>query len=178
MSTGAGGRLGRRRDEPPDEALGVLLLSGELEGFELEAHARDLLSIPRVLALEPSRTRVPRLLRESASMRTAAHLRFPGRPRMFVLYHPEQYPLARALCARYAEAELWYLPVRPKASEAPAQLPPDNFETFDALARERAAQTLELVEGERVPDVALRTRLRELGVIDPHAFTPGARRGG
>ncbi|MFZ0043586.1 MAG: hypothetical protein WAK93_19920 [Solirubrobacteraceae bacterium] len=173
MTTGAGGLLSRRRDEPPDEPLGVLLLPGELEGFELEAHVRGLLSIPRVLALEPSHRRVPRLLRDSASMRTAARLRFPGRPRMFVLYHPAQYPLARALCARYAEAELWYL--RPVPLALGGARDADELDTFDELARERAARTLGVGRGEAAPDAALRSRLRELGVIDPHAFLPGAR---
>lgn len=172
MSTGVGGRLGRRRDEPPDEPLGVLLLPSALEGFELEAHARDLLAIPRVLALEPARVRVPRLLRDSASMRTAARLRFPGRPRMLVLYHPAQYPLARALGARYSDAELWY--VRPDLDALHGSA--GDLGTLDALARERAAQTPVVAGEEGVPDEPLRLRLRELGVIDPHAFMPGARR--
>ena len=64
---------------PADEPLAVLLLPGRLEGLELEAHARDLLSIPRVVALEPSRLRPRRLLRDAALLRQGRRLRFPGR---------------------------------------------------------------------------------------------------
>jgi hypothetical protein len=32
----------------------------------------------------------------------------PGRPRALVVFHPAQYPLARALLAEHPEAELWY----------------------------------------------------------------------
>ena len=95
--------------EPTEDSLAVLLLPGKLEGFELEAHARDLLSIPRVIALEPSRFRTPRFLRNAVGMRQARRLPFPGRPRMIVLYHPAQYPLARALLAHDEELELWYV---------------------------------------------------------------------
>ena len=52
-----------RASADADDPLAVLLLPGRLEGLELEAHARDLLSIPRVVALEPSRVRPPRFLR-------------------------------------------------------------------------------------------------------------------
>ena len=41
----------------------------------------------------------------------ARRLRFPGEPRVFVLYRPRQYPLARALLGVHEPAELWY--VRP-----------------------------------------------------------------
>ena len=95
--------------EPATDSLAVLLLPGKLEGIALEAHARDLLSIPRVIALEPSRFRPPRYLRDSISLRQARRLRFPGQPRLLLLYHAAQYPLARALCARYEDLELWYV---------------------------------------------------------------------
>src|SRR4051794_36129310 len=35
-------------------------------------------------------------------------MKLPGAPRAFVIFHPLQWPLARALLARYPEAELWY----------------------------------------------------------------------
>jgi hypothetical protein len=58
-----------------DEPLAVLLLPGRLEGFELEAHARDLLSIPRVVALEPPRIRPARALRDAVSVRQAVKIK-------------------------------------------------------------------------------------------------------
>ena len=90
--------------------MAVLLLPGPLEGFEREDHARGLLSIPRVVALEASSRRAPAWLRSAAPMRQAKRLRLPGELAVIILYHPAQYPLARALCAQHEDAELWYLP--------------------------------------------------------------------
>jgi len=163
--------------EPATDSLAVLLLPGKLEGIALEAHARDLLSIPRVIALEPSRVRPPRYLRDSISLRQARRLRFPGQPRLLLLYHPAQYPLARALCARYEDLELWYVsPGRQDQPDQPAAGQPDPREAaLDVLARERARQVLPVTEAGVVDDAPLRERLRELDVINPRAFLPGAR---
>ena len=155
---------------PADEPLAVLLLPGRLEGLELEAHARDLLSIPRVIALEPSRVRPARSLRDAVSLRQARRLRFPGRPRLLLLYHPAQYPLARALCACHEDLELWYMPPRRTALET---ADPELL-AFDELARERSTQVLTATDG-GVDTAPLRERLRELDVINPHVFIPGAR---
>jgi hypothetical protein len=160
---------------PAGDPLAVLLLPDRLEGFALEAHARDLLSIPRVVALEPSRVRPPRFLREAVSLRQARRLRFPGRPRLLVLYHPAQYPLARALCARYEGLEFWYIP--PGSRGAPEDADPAHARelgVFDELARDRARQVLTVTAGS-VDAAPLRARLRELDVINPHAFIPRAR---
>ncbi|HEU5390408.1 MAG TPA: hypothetical protein VFV73_31365 [Streptosporangiaceae bacterium] len=164
--------------EPASDSLAVLLLPGKLEGMALEAHARDLLSIPRVIALEPSRVRPPRFLRDSISLRQARRLRFPGQPRLLLLYHAAQYPLARALCARYEDLELWYLspPGRQDRSDGPAADQAHSREAvLDVLARERARQVLPVTEAGVVDDAPLRERLRELDVINPRAFLPGAR---
>jgi len=132
------------------EPIAVLLLESELEQLESGAHVRDLLTIPRVIALEPSRFRTPRLLRDAAPVRQAKRLRFPGEPRVIVLYHPVQYLLARALCARYAGAEL------------------------DRLACERATP-LRIIDRDGEADGQLRARLRELGIISQRPFVPWAR---
>ena len=163
-----------RESAHADDPLAVLLLPGSLEGLALEAHARDLLSIPRVVALEPSRVRPGRSLREAVSLRQAHRLRFPGRPRLLVLYHPAQYPLARALCARHEDLELWYIPPGRTALETPDQSRVDELLVLDELARERATQVLTAAGG-IVDSGPLRARLRELDVINPHAFIPGAR---
>ena len=150
------------------ESLAVLLLPGRLEGIACEEHARGLLSIPRVLALEPPRLKLSRFVREGAAGRQASRLRLPGEPRLLVLYHPAQYPLARALCARYEDTELWYIPPGRESLEAAEQ-------ESDDLARARATQVLEPGPDGAVDDASLRGRLRELGVISPYAFVPGAR---
>ncbi|MGI8713892.1 MAG: hypothetical protein ACR2NR_12100 [Solirubrobacteraceae bacterium] len=157
------------------EPLAVLLLPGDLEGFELEAHARDLLTIPRVIALEPAHTPTPRFLRDAVSMRQARRLRLPGRLRVVVLYHSGQYPLARALCAHNEHAELWYVPSDGGALTVPDQAQTSDLLAFDELARVNACQTLPVSQDGQVDDVSLRSRLRELEVINSRAFVPGAR---
>lgn len=151
-----------------------MLLPGELEGFALEAHARELLAIPRVIALEPGRVRTPRFMRDSAAVRQARKLHFPGSLRVVILYHPAQYPLARALYSRYEAAELWYVPPDPETRGGDDR---DRGElaSFDELARDRATATLEVLPDGTVDDEPLRLRLRELEVINPRAFVAGVR---
>jgi len=160
--------------EPVQDALAVLLLPGRLEGFAREDHARGLLSIPRVVALEPSRVRAPRFLSDALCARQARRLRFPGRLRLLVLYHPAQYPLARALCAHYQDLELWYIPPGRQALEAGDEADPGELVTFDEMASQRATRVL-TASAHDVDDESLRVRLRELGVIDARAFLPGTR---
>jgi hypothetical protein len=156
-----------------DEPLAVLLLPARLEAFALEAHARELLAIPRVIALEPSRVRTPRFIRQLAVTRQASRLRLPGALRLLVLYHPAQYPLARALSAHHAEAELWYVATDPGSLTGGGR-EVDELLSLDALARERAARTLDVFD-DGVDEQPLRLRLRELGVISARAFVAGAR---
>jgi hypothetical protein len=158
-----------------DESMAIILLPGPLEGFEREEHARSLLSIPRVIALEASRRRPPAWLRNAAPLRQARRLRLPGHLRAVILYHPAQYPLARALCAQHTDAELWYLP--PDRAQVRGRKPEETQELLvsDSLARDRSAQTLsETPPGESYDD-ALRLRLRELDVINARVFIPEAR---
>jgi hypothetical protein len=156
-----------------DEPLAVLLLPEMLDDFGLEPHARELLSIPRVIALEPSRVRTPRVLRDATAMRQARRLRLPGLLRLLVLYHPAQYPLARALCSHNEQAELWYVPPDPEVLESADSAESAELRSFDELARERSGGMLATIEGAGVQDEALRLRLRELEVISPHPFVPG-----
>ncbi len=158
-----------------EESMALLLLPRALEGFEREAHARHLLSIPRVVALEASRRRTPALLRNAAPMRQARRLRLPGRLRMVILYHPAQYPLALALSAQHEQAELWYLP--PDRSTVSGRDAAETQELLvaDSLARDRSARVLtETPSAEWSDDDPLRVRLAELHVISPRAFVPGA----
>lgn len=156
-----------------EDALAVLLLPASVERFERGEHARSLLAIPRVVALEPARMRTPSLLRDHHPLRQARRLRFPGRLRLVVLYHPAQYPLARALRDRYDGAELWYLP----PSEPFTGEHAEQWATDDALARDHAHTVLEPPSAGRQLDLTpLRERLVELDVISPYAFDPRARR--
>jgi hypothetical protein len=158
------------------EPLALLLLPSKLEEFELADHARDLLAIPRVLALEPGRFRTPRFLREAVAARGGRRLRLPGEPRLLVLYHPRQYPLARALCARYEQAELWYLRPNDPAQTSGGDRA-EELSDLDRLARERATET-RIVNHTAAPSELrepLRRRLLELEVISHRPFVPGAR---
>ncbi|MGZ4170816.1 MAG: hypothetical protein ACXVR1_07460 [Solirubrobacteraceae bacterium] len=157
------------------ESMAILLLPGPLDGFEREDHARSLLSIPRVVALEASRRRVPSWLRNAAPMRQARRLRLPGELRMIVLYHPAQYPLARALRDHHDAAELWYLP--PHRSDVSGHDAEETRELLvaDSLARDRSTRTLTETPGGDSYDDPLRLRLRELDVINARAFMPEAR---
>ena len=156
------------------EPLAVLLLPRRLEDFELKGHARDLLTIPRVIALEPSARRVPKFLRDMLPVRQANRVRFPGEPRLVALYHPGQYPLARALCGHYEGAELWYFRPEPGSLSAAGPYSRDELFELAELARERATQSLLVREGADpgVVNERLRRRLLELEIISSRPFLP------
>jgi hypothetical protein len=166
-----------RLSEPPDEPLGLLLLPCTLEQFELEQHARGLLRIPRVIALEPGRFRTPSFMRDAAALRQAKRLKLPGIPRLVVLYHPIQYPLARALCGRYGEVELWYVRPDPDSLRAEGGYSREDQLELDELAVERATRPVALGAAEvlAAQTASLRDRMSELGIISPRAFLPGGR---
>src|SRR3954469_11968215 len=100
------------QDEPPP--IAVLLLPRELEQFILRDQAEDLLTAPGVIAVEPARItygaylRMPASVTDGLAATQARRLRLPGRPRVIVIFHPLQYPLARGLIAQHPDAELWY----------------------------------------------------------------------
>ena len=160
-----------------DEPLGLLLLPRKLEQFELEQHARGLLRIPRVIALEPGRLRTPNFMRDAAALRQSKRLRLPGIPRLLVLYHPLQYPLARALRTRYEQAEVWYVrPDRDSFRDEGGNLREEALD-FDRLAAERATRTMVLGTDEVIAaqTASLRDRMAELGIISHLPFVPGGR---
>lgn len=98
--------------------LCVLLLPRTLESFIQREQAEDLLRAPGVIAVDPPRlrfgavARMPAALGDAIAARQArrllGELRGQGDPRVFVIFHPVQYPLARALLAQCPGAELWY----------------------------------------------------------------------
>lgn len=158
------------------EPLGVLLLPGKLEEFDLADHARDLLEIPRVVAVEPSRFRRRALLGDDiAALRQARRLRFPGQPKAIVLYDPHQYHLARALSTKH-EAEVWYFrgtAIEPSATDAQAA----ELTLLDQMASEVAVQSLVAgaSQSPRADNEPIRRRLIELEVISSRPFVPGGR---
>jgi len=99
-------------DEPPP--ICVLLLPRELESFILRDQAEDMLAAPGVVAVEPARVpygaylRLPASVADGLAATQARRLRLPGIPRVIVIFHPLQYPLARGLIALHPDAELWY----------------------------------------------------------------------
>lgn len=171
-------RAAYEQQRESDDHLALLLLPSRLEEFVLAAHARELLKIQRVIALEPSRVPTPRLLRESVALRQARRLRLPGNPLLLVLYHPQQYPLARAMLAHYDQAELWYIPPHPEVLGPPGSDQSDELSELDELAREHATQTLAVGDDNAVVDEAeLRIRMRELGIMSHRPFVPAPRFG-
>ena len=94
--------------------LCVLLLPRQLEQFILRDQAEDLLRAPGVVAIEPARVpygaylRVPAAVADGLAATQARRLRLPGRPAAVVIFHPLQYPMARALISENPDCELWY----------------------------------------------------------------------
>lgn len=160
------------------EPLALLLLPSRLEEFALRDHARDLLDVPRVVALEPPRLRPRGVWADALAARQARRLRLPGDARVLVLYHPAQYPLGRALLSRHAGSELWYW--RPAQGELEAEADDrrrTRLRDFDDLAAARATRVLAPAPGEgaREGNQPLRARLVELEVISSRPFAPNGR---
>ncbi|MSX01630.1 MAG: hypothetical protein F2813_00545 [Actinobacteria bacterium] len=97
----------------------VLLLARELEQFILREQAEDLLRAPAVVAVDPPRirygaiARLPRTLADGLAARQAKRLlktlrRDRGEPRVIVIFHPLQFPLARAMQSACPGCEIWY----------------------------------------------------------------------
>jgi glycosyltransferase involved in cell wall biosynthesis len=120
--TGSGGagnpfsykRLAAQMQPVDDRRLCVLLLPRALEEFILRDQAEDLLEAPGVVAIEPARIpygaylRVPVAVADGLAATQAKRISLPGIPRAIVIFHPLQYPLARALIAQQHDCELWY----------------------------------------------------------------------
>jgi hypothetical protein len=138
-----GGMLGWGRIAEEAELLGrdrplcVLLLPAPLEEFELRERAEDLLTAPGVAAVDPPRlsysaaARLGESFADGLAMVQARRMRLPGHPRALVVFHPLEYPLARALTGLHPDAELWYGPRAEPAS--------GRERVLHELAAERAA---------------------------------------
>jgi hypothetical protein len=145
-----------RSDDAP---LCVLLLPRALESFVQRDQAEDLLRAPGVVAVDPPRVpygaiaRLPQwaagVLADRQARRLARTLRRRrGQPRVVVIFHPLQYPLARSLLGRCPGSELWY--GRWDRYEHAYDASPamrERLELLHGLAAERSALTF-VVSGE------------------------------
>jgi len=96
----------------------LLLLPRPLEGFILADQARDLLRAEGVVAADPPRVpygavaRLPAPVRDRLARGTAKRMlrsrTLRGDLRAVAIFHPVQWPLARALLLARPKAELWY----------------------------------------------------------------------
>jgi hypothetical protein len=103
---------------PVPDDLALLLLPRPLESFILRDQAQDLLRAPGVVAADPPPVpygvvlRMPQAMAHIVAARTAKRLtralRRQGTPRVVVIFHPVQWPLARALLDAGEATELWY----------------------------------------------------------------------
>jgi hypothetical protein len=164
-----GGVLGWGRVAEQAELLGqdrplcVLLLPAPLETFELRERAEDLLTAPGVAAVDPPRlsyagaARLGEGFADGLASVQARRMRLPGYPLALVVFHPLQYPLARALAGIHLDAELWYGLVREPGSGREHEL--------HELARERAAMRFEAVPGPAYEaNLPLWERMEALGI--------------
>jgi hypothetical protein len=126
------------RDERP---LCLLLLPAPLERCAVRARAEDLLTAPGVAAIDPSRISYASLARFSEAVADgiaavqARRMRLPGYPRAMVVFHPYQYPLARAVRSAHPDAELWYGPYAEPHGETEVSLNARAFERADLRFR-------------------------------------------
>ena len=146
-----------------DQPLLVLLLPRRLEAFHLEQPVRELLRAPGVVAVDPSRLPLARMVptvAARAAMGQAKRMKLPGTPAAVAILHPFQFFLAGALLARHPGAELWY--GRPEDEELQSAL--------DTAASERAALTLTPEELLAVAPL----RMAELGIVSRPPTGPSA----
>jgi hypothetical protein len=146
-----------------DRPLCVLLLPAPLETFELRERAEDLLTAPGVAAVDPPRlsysgaARLGEGFADGLAAVQARRMRLPGHPRALVVFHPLQYPLARALAGIHPDVELWYGPVREPGSGREREL--------HELAGERAAMRFEAAqEPVHEANLPLWERMEALGI--------------
>jgi hypothetical protein len=131
--------------DPAARRLLVLLLPRPLETFILRDQAEDLLQAPGVVAVDPPRlpygglARLPEAIADGVAAAQGRRLRLPGTPAAVAIFHPLQYPLARAVLSRHPDAELWYgrWDRYEEAYDASERMR-ERLRTLHDLARERA----------------------------------------
>ena len=137
--------LGRLREDTDlfqeERPLCLLLLPAPLERSAVRERAEDLLSAPGVAAVDPPRiswagvARMSEAVADGIAAVQARRIRLPGHPRAVVVFHPHQYPLARAIRGHHPDAELWYGPAAEPADEREQELNARAFERADLRFR-------------------------------------------
>ena len=146
-----------------DQPLLVLLLPRQLERFHLQRPVRELMRSPGVVAVDPSRLPLARMVPHvaaRAAIGQARRMKLPGTPRAVAVFHPFQFFLAGALLARHPGSELWY--GRPEDEDLEVQL--------DSAMAERAAL---IMTPEELLEVAP-LRMAELGIVSAPPSGPVA----
>jgi hypothetical protein len=148
-------------DPVADTPICLLLLPAPLERFILRDQAEDLLGARGVLAVDPPRVpygafgRLPEALGDGIAARQARRLvrglkQRAGTPRVVVIFHALQYPLARAVMDAAPGCELWYW--RWDRYERAYDASPKLRDRLDELHRAAAARAtmIPAVSGELV----------------------------
>jgi hypothetical protein len=163
------GRLADRAVGIEHRGLAVLLLPRVLEQFSLRDRAEDLLSAPGVVAVDPARVsyralaRLPDPVVSGLAAGQARRMNFPGTPRVVVIFHPLQYPLARAIIAHNPDAKLWYGDPPVELEEQPPPRLARRIAELDHMASMRADLRFDtLPDTDTDPDRSARERNRHL----------------
>jgi glycosyltransferase involved in cell wall biosynthesis len=142
------------------DPVALLLVPRTVDRFILYDQGQDLLRAPGVVAVEAPRIpygalgRLPDWLADTLAGTQARRLRVPGQPVVAMIFHPFQWPFAKALLARWPDLKLWYglFDRTPAAPDAGARTKA-RLEELHAEASERAdlvfAVSHTLVELER-----------------------------
>jgi glycosyltransferase involved in cell wall biosynthesis len=130
---------------PGDQPIALLLVPRSVERFILYDQGQDLLRAPGVVAVEAPRVpygalgRLPDALADGLASAQARRLRVDGRPVVAMIFHPFQWPFARALLARWPDLKLWYgLFDRTPAAPDAGPRTRERLEALHAAASERA----------------------------------------
>ena len=175
-------------DPVADTPICLLLLPAPLERFILRDQAEDLLRARGVLAADPPRmrygalARLPEVIADGIAAAQARRLvrglrRHAGTPRVVVIFHALQYPLARAVMDAAPGCELWYWrwDRYERAYDASPALR-DRLEELHRAAAARAAM-IPAVSGELVRLEEEQEREATLVPMSADAF-PAPRTGG
>src|SRR5436190_13086243 len=91
--------------------IALMLVPRTIDGFIQYDQGQDLLRSPSVVGIEAPRVpygvlgRLPDTIADALAAGQARRLKLPGEPRVAMVFHPFQLPLARGILARWPECE-------------------------------------------------------------------------